>query len=213
MTFALPLACAVGVVVMLIGEGTGTFALRVIGKTVASLSFLAWGVQLGLPRAGASGVAMTVALVFSVIGDLALLGHSKAMFLAGLGSFLLGHVAFAVAFFLLGPWWGIVAASALPILLGAALVWRWVGPHTGRLAVPVMAYMAAITVMVSFAYGVGLTGDSVRIGLPVGATMFWASDLFVARQRFVAQTPVNRYVGIPLYYAAQLVLIWTAALA
>jgi hypothetical protein len=67
--------------------------------------------------------------------------------------------------------------------------------------------------MVALACGAGLTGDGVRAWLVPGAFLFWASDLFVARQRFLVPTPVNRYVGLPLYYAAQVVLAWAGSLA
>jgi uncharacterized membrane protein YhhN len=40
----------------------------------------------------------------------------------------------------------------------------------------------------------------------VGAVLFAASDLFVARERFVKSTAINTSVGLPLYYAAQLLI-------
>jgi len=45
-----------------------------------------------------------------------------------------------------------------------------------------------------------------RVLLLTGALMFLVSDLAVARDRFVAQGFINRLWGLPLYYAAQLVL-------
>ena len=43
----------------------------------------------------------------------------------------------------------------------------------------------------------------------VGAIVFAASDVAVARDRFVARSFVNRAWGLPAYYAAQLVLAWS----
>jgi len=40
----------------------------------------------------------------------------------------------------------------------------------------------------------------------VGAVLFFLSDLLVARDRFVAPGFGNRLLGLPLYYAAQLLL-------
>jgi uncharacterized membrane protein YhhN len=40
----------------------------------------------------------------------------------------------------------------------------------------------------------------------IGALAFFLSDLSVARNRFVAPGFVNRLWGLPLYYAAQLLL-------
>ena len=34
-------------------------------------------------------------------------------------------------------------------------------------------------------------------------------DLFVARQRFVAEAFINRLIGLPLYYAGQLLIAWS----
>ena len=47
----------------------------------------------------------------------------------------------------------------------------------------------------------------------VGALLFTASDLSVARDRFVKQGYVNRLWGWPTYFVAQLVLAWTVATA
>ena len=43
----------------------------------------------------------------------------------------------------------------------------------------------------------------------LGALLFFASDLSVARDVFVHRTFVNRLWGLPLYYAAQLCLAAT----
>jgi len=40
--------------------------------------------------------------------------------------------------------------------------------------------------------------------LAIAALMFAASDVSVARNRFVARKIVNKVWGLPLYYAAQL---------
>ena len=43
------------------------------------------------------------------------------------------------------------------------------------------------------------------------ALLFYASDFFVARDRFVRPGFVNRLIGLPLYYAAQAWFAWTIA--
>ena len=47
----------------------------------------------------------------------------------------------------------------------------------------------------------------------VGALLFTASDLSVARDRFVQEGFFNRLWGWPTYFVAQLVLAWTVATA
>jgi hypothetical protein len=39
--------------------------------------------------------------------------------------------------------------------------------------------------------------------------MFTASDIAIVRNRFVAPGFVNRLWGLPLYYAAQLIIAWS----
>ena len=84
-----------------------------------------------------------------------------------------------------------------------AFVGRWVLHHVNAdMRLKVSAYMAVITVMVATAAGT-------ELWLLTAATLFYASDLCVARQRFVQAGFVNRLIGLPLYYAAQ----WMFALA
>jgi uncharacterized membrane protein YhhN len=40
----------------------------------------------------------------------------------------------------------------------------------------------------------------------LGAMLFVVSDLAVARNRFVARAFINRAIGLPLYFTAQLLL-------
>jgi hypothetical protein len=39
-----------------------------------------------------------------------------------------------------------------------------------------------------------------------GAILFYVSDIFVARQRFVDSNYINRLVGLPLYYVGQFMI-------
>jgi uncharacterized membrane protein YhhN len=68
----------------------------------------------------------------------------------------------------------------------------------------VLAYITVITAMVALAAGSVWLRASWT--LAAGAVGFYLSDLSVARDRFVAPAFVNRAWGLPLYYAAQLLL-------
>ena len=74
---------------------------------------------------------------------------------------------------------------------------------------PVRAYVTAISLMVVVGAGAALGGGGAVV--LVGAVCFFVSDLAVARERFVASTFWNRAWGLPLYYAATLLLATTAA--
>jgi len=43
----------------------------------------------------------------------------------------------------------------------------------------------------------------------IGAILFYLSDLFVARHRFMKQEFVNRLLGLPLYYSGQFLLAFS----
>jgi uncharacterized membrane protein YhhN len=92
--------------------------------------------------------------------------------------------------------------------LGGLFVWKWLAPHLGDMAGPIVAYLVVITVMVVMAFAA--CGAGATILIPVGAVSFSASDIAVARDRFVAPGIANRVWGLPLYSLAQALLAATA---
>ena len=184
---AATIICAIACLVLVLAERTHHRA-RYVAKPVASLAFIAVGLH--------APPVILAGLVLGAIGDAALLFDRG--FLPGLVAFLAGHIAYAVAFPPHGAW---VAAPALGGL--TALVWLW--PHLGSMRVPVIAYIAAIVAMVG---GALATGNGI---LKVGAIAFFASDLSVARDRFVEKTWINRAWGLPAYYAGQLLIAWATS--
>jgi hypothetical protein len=66
----------------------------------------------------------------------------------------------------------------------------------------------AYGVIISLMLWAGL--GTARSEIWLGALLFYLSDLFVARQRFVVRQPLNPLLGLPLYYAAQYLLAWAA---
>lgn len=176
-------------------------------KPLASLGFVALGLSQGVPD-DAYGRIMAVGLVLAALGDAFLIPKSRRWFLAGLVSFLLGHVAYAAAFAVRG-----LDASALGLATGALVVVgapivRWLWPHVDEpMRGPVAAYVLVISAMVALA--VGTVAAHGNPWILVGAVGFYLSDLAVAQQRFIRSTFASRAWGLPLYYAAQLVLATT----
>jgi uncharacterized membrane protein YhhN len=208
MTEMLAIACAVLVAMTVWGEVLHRTMVRMVAKPLASACFIGVGWELGLAE---TAPAVMVALVLSAIGDVALLSSERKWFLSGLVSFLLAHVAYVVAFVQLGvASWGLMAAAPVMIVFGA-VVWRWLGPHTGKLKRPVIAYVVVICAMACVSAGVAGLGGQARMLVCLGALVFVASDLCVARQRFVDPGPWNRILGLPLYYGAQLMITWAVA--
>lgn len=200
---------AIAVAATIAGEFTKVWALRAVGKVVAASTFVVAAVALGVPGRSPHGVAILAAMILSWIGDVALLSDKKQLFLVGIGAFLLAHVAFAAAFLSLGPTPLAVALALVILSPGLVIVIRWIGPKAGKLTVPVRLYMVAITAMVALA--VGIIGTNMGPVWVLAAHLFFFSDLFVARQRFIHPTPWNRLIGLPPYFAAQLLFVYAAA--
>lgn len=186
---------AVLVVAHLLAESRGARIPRALTKVAASLGFVLLALTRGVEGAVEGGIL--AGLVLSVAGDALLLSSRRAAFFAGLVAFLLAHVAYAGAFAAVSdpaPW------AAVPILAALGVVLRWLWPHLGAMRGPVVVYCLVISAMLWLALGVH------RPEIRLGAALFYASDLFVARDRFIRPSFDNRLIGLPLYYAAQVLL-------
>jgi uncharacterized membrane protein YhhN len=197
-------ACAAATATLVAAEYAGNFPVKAVMKTLAASCFVALAITGGALAVGPAGLAVTVGLGLSMVGDLCLLSRERRWFLAGLVAFLLAHVAYAVGFVALGVHVIAVAVAAVPLAALAMVVWRWLAPQVGALGRPVQAYIAVISWMVALALGAAVADPTpARIGLLVSAIVFFLSDLCVARDRFVAPGPANRAVGLPLYFGSQ----------
>jgi len=204
------LMTAAGLAGLLWGEWKDRSVVRAVSKPFASAGFIVAALGFGALESRYGRVVLA-GLVLGAIGDVCLLRTSKQFFMAGLVSFLLGHVAYVIAF-------GALPLSPAPALLAAAamaafmfFIGRWVFPHAPDMRVPIGVYMLVIAVMCVVAVGAGAAGAPWMI--PVGAVMFTVSDVAVVRDRFIAKGLGNRLWGLPLYYAAQLVIAWSIAAA
>jgi uncharacterized membrane protein YhhN len=173
-------------------------------KPLASAGFVLAGLAAGALDS-VYGRFVFVGLLACAAGDVLLIYRSSKIFLAGIGAFLLGHLAFAAAFLIRG----VSAPMSLLALLALApfvrTVVRWLLPHLeGPMKTAVLVYIGVISCMVALAVGTHVAAPSML--LLVGALAFFLSDLAVARERFVTSTFLNRLWGLPLYYGAQLLL-------
>jgi uncharacterized membrane protein YhhN len=99
-------------------------------------------------------------------------------------------------------------------MVPAFLLARWLLPHVeADMRGPVIAYMGIISLMVALAAGVAHRPGGMAI--LIGALLFYVSDIFVARQAFVASGIINPTFGLPLYFGGQAILAssawWAAA--
>lgn len=164
--------------------------VRLVSKPLIVLPLLAYVLQQVRTYAGGAG-PLKAALVFSLIGDVALLFENRdpLFFMAGLGSFLVAHILYIVAFSgirksaqqHIGPRWGWIVAvgSYLAILLYVLL------PYLGELKIPVIIYAFVLCGMLLAVVHAFIRPYS-RPGVIclAGALLFVLSDSLLAINKF-----------------------------
>jgi len=203
--------CAVAVAGLLWAEYRGSRQGLWLTKPLASVAFIWAGVAAGALDS-TYGQWILLGLVLCLLGDVLLIPHDRpAVFRAGVFAFLAGHVAYSAAF-LTQPLDGFgLAGGAILLAVVVGGVLRWLASSLpADMAWPVRIYMIVIGVMSALACGVTAAGGPWAVA--VGALAFTASDVSVARDRFVRHEFLNRAWGLPLYYGAQLLLASTPAL-
>lgn len=182
--------------------------VEAVTKPLATIAIAVLGLSLadGVPTAAL--VLGTIGFVCCLAGDVALL-PAIDRFVVGLGAFLLGHLAFAAMFVVLGldSWWLAIVALLLVGVLGATAGRRIVaaaGRSRAAYATPVKAYLAVISLM-------AVTGWATGIGAAIiGSTLFVLSDSilgwrqFVAERRWMAPAVMMTYHGALLGLALSL---------
>ncbi len=194
--------------VMIVSDAQGAAKGRAAAKVLASLCFVTQVVMNGA-SGNLAQRAVTLGLVASLAGDILLIWREKRPFLAGIGAFLVAHVLYVMAFASLG--FDARAALTALVVLGAGtgvLASRFV-PRAGSLAPAVLGYIVVITVMGALAFASLVASPSgARLVLAVGALLFMASDICVARDRFEHTGFANRATGWVMYYTSQFAFAW-----
>ncbi len=195
---AAALAVAAGAV-HLLAEEAGQDGWALVAKPVPVLLLLARVLVAG--RSPLRG-PLALGLAISAVGDVLI--QRPGGFLAGLGAFLLAHLAYATGFWRARPaglW-----VRSLPFLLFAGAMGYLIAPGAVGMEIPVAVYILAITAMMWRA--------SVLVGAPAGpvwlgrlalggALLFAASDSLIAVHRFVAPLPWAAFPIMALYWLGQ----------
>lgn len=197
--------CAAAVIGLLVAERRDSRAGVWLFKPLAAAAFLAAALGWGALDSG-YGRWIGLGLVLCALGDVLLIPREKPRcFQGGIAAFLLGHVAYAIAFVGGGQHLAALVLAGIAMALFAWRVLSWLSPHVPPdFVVPVRAYVAVISSMVVCAVAGWFAGGS-TLAL-VGAVGFAASDLAVARDRFVSPGFENGAWGLPTYFGAQLLL-------
>jgi uncharacterized membrane protein YhhN len=171
-----------------------TGSVIVKGLSVGPLALLAF--LAGSPMLGA-------ALALSTLGDVLLDLDPVALFVFGLGSFLVAHLVYISVFIrnrrrtvhLGAP----RVLLAVGVLLYSVAVSAWLLPSLGNLIVPVAIYMCAITAMVISA----ILGRFENPWVAVGAILFLISDSLLAINKFKTPVPYRDFLVWSTYYTGQ----------
>jgi uncharacterized membrane protein YhhN len=175
-------------------------ALSLLFIVVAMLQTVAWS---------DFHLFMLAGFVLCFLGDVFLIPAANRMFLAGLVSFLVGHLFYITAFYQLARLDTFLILPALVILLVNVGIYTWLKEYIQELKGPVLMYMLVISLMVFAACAVAINRDCTilsRILVLGGAVSFFVSDLFVIREQSVHKSFINAALGLPLYYGGQFAL-------
>jgi uncharacterized membrane protein YhhN len=176
-------------------------------KPLTMVALIGAALALSDPASAAARWWLVAGLVCSLAGDVFLMLDD--LFVPGLASFLLGHIAYVVALWNLG-------VSTVPFVVGlavvAVLVWviglrivRGAAAEDRRLAGPVALYIAAISVMVASAIGT-LVPAAI-----IGALLFYASDACIGWSKFLKEFRGQRLWIMTTYHLGQVGLVLALA--
>jgi alkenylglycerophosphocholine/alkenylglycerophosphoethanolamine hydrolase len=186
--------------------GAEALHLRLGAKAIPIICLLLWL----WPARERYARLIWVGLGLSLLGDL-LLEFSAALFLPGLGAFLLAHVAYVSAYLTVTRMPSL--ARALPfacIGVGAGVV-LW--PVLGGLALPVLAYVTVICAMMwrsTAMVGADTLARREQWLAVAGALLFAVSDGLLAFKLFVRPVVGADYAVMVLYWAGQLFITLSA---
>ncbi|MEX1307599.1 MAG: lysoplasmalogenase [Eubacteriales bacterium] len=188
-------------------------------KLACSLLFLATAISalffyVDDPANKTYAIMIIAALGFGLIGDCFLVFPEKLKyFIIGLASFLVGQIIYGINFMMiLGVSW--IDALVYAAIIGL-IVWLFkIGKmEFGKMKKPVIAYVVAITFMITLALsGLYKTGLSPLLTVMVAASavLFLASDVLLGFMRFApVQHKCYRATNLVLYYIAQLIFALT----
>lgn len=154
-----------------------------------------------------------IAMAFCWLGDVLLMFQSEQQifFMAGLGSFLIGHVLYIVCYCQMrnieSPN-GLLSTQkvrfSLPIILAGTGLVVILYPSLGELTLPVMIYALVITLMaLQSLFRFGLTNQKSFIFIFTGALLFMTSDSLLAINKFLTPFPYASLCIMATYIAAQ----------
>jgi uncharacterized membrane protein YhhN len=199
-------ACVLLGTLAIFGAETGRPVLVRIGKPLATVAL--WLV-LGLPPWDRFQTLVAVGILFSLAGDVALLGEGDREFLIGTVAFLAAHVCYIIAFAGAAAAGGAAAYLSPPTFVVAAssvALVALLAPGAGKMRLPVAIYAGAITTMVVTAFASARVSASPRVAAATiaGVILFYLSDSSLAWNRFRSRLPHSALITLSTYWLGQI---------
>lgn len=166
----------------------------------ASTAFVLTALSALIKNKSKYGSLVLIGLIFCWFGDFS----GRYNFKASVASFALAHIFFIFAFLSVG-----IEKKRTLISLGvfsviSFCIFYWLYPYVPESDQPfVFAYIIIITAMIVVA--LGTKASTVKKIIAIGAILFYISDIFVARRKFVDPSHFNAFIYLPLYYASCIV--------
>ena len=166
------------------------------------------------------GKLLLVGLFFSFLGDTFLMfretgTQSQQLFLLGLGSFLITHILYFMAFWKYARGWKFIKKQPYLIILfllflfgNTAFLWP---DLVTAFKIPVFVYSFAITIMVLSCVNLYQeTPNSIFLFLLIGVILFMCSDTLIGLNQFKKETiviPYPRIIIMSTYILAQFLIV------
>ena len=161
-------------------------------------------------NASVYGLAIIAGIVFSLVGDIALMLPKKQIVI-GMGAFLVAHVAYIISFssgtVVITSVWLLIPFLLYVIVMGWAVL-----PHAGKLKFPVGIYEVAIMVMAWRALErMVQTGNTDAALAFAGAILFVISDSLWACNFIIKRCKGAQVLILGTYYLAQWLIVLSSS--
>lgn len=180
-----------------------SYSFLIKAVPVASLLILVLTVKRGPVR-----TYLAVGLFFFLCGDILLDLDRTRFFIPGLGSHLLAYVFYTILFFRGSRFRKESLPAIVAVVLYAAVLVFQLKDMGPKRIVPVMAYLAVISLMTISAaiYSAGRSWKGAKL-VVIGAALFVLSYTVIAVNQFLMTIPYSLMFSLPLYWAAQLLIV------
>lgn len=191
----------IAVVLFFIGLYTDNYALRMAAKPIPLLALIVL-----LKPDSKFKQFIFFGLIFSLFGDV-LIESSSDMFVFGLLAFLIGHIAYIIAFSRRNRQ-GFLFPLVFILAFGVGFYW-FLYPGLNEMAIPVLLYILVILMMVWRAIA-QRKFNKYAIFAVVGSLFFTFSDSIIAINKFHTAVPYARWIIMFSYWTAQSLIFYSA---